>query len=122
MKIGVFTVLFQQKPLEEALDYIVESGVEMVELGTGNYPGNAHCDPDRLLGNKTAQKELLKAIESRGLAISALSCHGNPLHPNSRICEGSSRGTPEDSSACQRVGSRYSYKLLWLSRRRTQCH
>ncbi len=82
MKVGVFTVLFAQRPLEEALDYIAAAGVEMVELGTGNYPGTAHCNPDELLGNKAAQKKLLDAVASRGLAISALSCHGNPVHPN----------------------------------------
>jgi len=82
MKIGVFTALFGQRSLEETLDYVAASGVEMVELGTGNYPGTPHCDPDKLLGNAAAQKKLLKAVESRGLAISALSCHGNPLHPD----------------------------------------
>ena len=87
MKIGVFTALFGQKPLEEALDYVAKSGVEMVELGTGNYPGCPHCDPDKLLGNKSEQKKLLKAIESRGLAISALSCHGNPLHPDKKFAK-----------------------------------
>lgn len=87
MKIGVFTALFGQMSFEEALDYAAKSGVEMVELGTGNYPGKPHCDPDKLLGNKTAQKEFLKAIESRGLAISALSCHGNALHPNKKFAQ-----------------------------------
>lgn len=82
MKIGVFTALFGQRSLEETLDYVAAAGVEMVELGTGNYPGSPHCDPDKLLGNASAQKELLNAVESRGLAISALSCHGNPLHPD----------------------------------------
>ncbi|MCE5200586.1 sugar phosphate isomerase/epimerase [bacterium] len=82
MKIGVFTVLFAQQSLERALDYIAQSGVQMVEFGTGGYPGNAHCDPDKLLGNASAQKEFLNAVESRGLSISALSCHGNPVHPD----------------------------------------
>lgn len=87
MKVGVFTVLFAQRPLEEALDYIAAAGVEMVELGTGNYPGPAHCNPDELLGNKAAQKQLLDTVASRGLAISALSCHGNPLHPNKEFAK-----------------------------------
>lgn len=87
MKIGVLTALFGQWPLEKTLDYVAESGVEMIELGTGNYPGCPHCDPDKLLGNKSAQKEFLKAVESRGLAISALSCHGNPLHPNKKFAQ-----------------------------------
>jgi len=85
MKLGVFTVLFGQRKLEEALDYIAQSGVQAVEIGTGNYPGNAHCRPEELLGSESRRKEFKKTIESRGLEISALSCHGNPLHPDSSI-------------------------------------
>ncbi len=85
MKIGVFTALFGQRPLEEALDYIAASGLQMVEFGTGAYSTAYHCNPDKLLGNKSAQKALIKACESRGLEISAFGCHGNPLHPNKKI-------------------------------------
>jgi sugar phosphate isomerase/epimerase len=87
MKIGVFTVLFSQQPLEQALDYVAESGVQAVELGAANYPGNAHCNPDKLLNDAAARRKLLKAIEDRGLVISALSCHGNPLHPQTAIAK-----------------------------------
>lgn len=87
MKIGVFTVLMSDQPLEQVLDFLAENGVEAVELGTGNYPGNAHCDPDKLLESDKARKDLLKAVEKRGLAISALSCHGNPLHPNKQFAQ-----------------------------------
>ncbi len=82
MKIGVFTVLFAQRPFEEALDYIRDAGVEAVEIGTGGAPGNSHCDLDALVDNADAQAKYLNLITSRGLEISALSCHGNPLHPN----------------------------------------
>jgi len=82
MKIGVFTVLFAQRPFEEALDYIQQAGVEAVEIGTGGAPGNSHCDLDALVDNGGAQKRYMDLITSRGLEISALSCHGNPLHPN----------------------------------------
>jgi sugar phosphate isomerase/epimerase len=82
MKLGVFTVLYQNLPFETMLDKLVEMGVEAVELGTGNFPGNSHCDPDELLANPEKIKSFQRAIESRGLTISGLSCHGNPLHPN----------------------------------------
>ena len=85
MKLGVFTVLFGQKPFEEALDYIASKGLQAVELGTGAYPGNAHCDPDVLLADQGTLKAFNHAIESRGLIISALSCHANPLHPQKAI-------------------------------------
>jgi len=85
MKVGVFTALFGQQPLEKALDYIVEAGVETVEIGTGNYPGDPHCNPKELLASEAKRKAFMKAIKSRGLTLSALSCHGNPLHPDTRI-------------------------------------
>lgn len=82
MKLGVLTVLFQDRPLEEVLDHVAEMGLEAVELGTGAWPGNAHCDPVALLKDRSAMKALTKAVEDRGLIISALSCHGNPIHPD----------------------------------------
>jgi sugar phosphate isomerase/epimerase len=81
MKIGVLTVLLSNRPFEEALDYLVELGVEAVEIGTGAYPGNAHCDPAELLRSDRKLKAFRRAVERRNLTISALSCHGNPLHP-----------------------------------------
>jgi sugar phosphate isomerase/epimerase len=85
MKIGVFTVLFGDKPFEETLDYLVDLGVEAVEIGTGAYPGNAHCDPAVLLRSERKLQAFREAVHRRGLIISALSCHGNPLHPQARI-------------------------------------
>ncbi|GIP35641.1 sugar phosphate isomerase/epimerase [Paenibacillus sp. J2TS4] len=87
MKLGVFTVLFSQKPLEEALDYIAAKGLDAVEIGTGGYPGNSHCDPDTLLHDAAKLKQFKQAVESRGLIISALSCHSNPLHPQKAIAK-----------------------------------
>ena len=47
MKLGVLTVLYHALAVEEALDELADLGVEAVEFGTGNYPGNAHCDTRR---------------------------------------------------------------------------
>ncbi|WP_040952493.1 sugar phosphate isomerase/epimerase family protein [Gorillibacterium massiliense] len=87
MKLGVFNPLVQDKPFEEALDYIASKGLEAIEIGTGGYPGNAHCDTDGLLADNGKLKEYKAAIESRGLIISALSCHANPLHPQKAIAK-----------------------------------
>ena len=81
MKLGVLTQLFGQQSLNETLDYIKKVGVEVVELGTGNYVGNAHCNPDELLADDGKLKTFKRKLEDRGMEISALSCHGNPLHP-----------------------------------------
>ncbi|HZG77812.1 MAG TPA: sugar phosphate isomerase/epimerase [Paenibacillus sp.] len=87
MKLGVFSVLFAQKSLEEALDYIAASGLGAVEIGTGGYPGKAHADPAVLLADEGKLKAFKQAVESRGLIISALSVHGNPLHPQKAIAK-----------------------------------
>ncbi|MFC7441263.1 sugar phosphate isomerase/epimerase family protein [Laceyella putida] len=87
MKLGVFTVLFQDKPFEEMLDYVKDAGIEAVELGTGGYPGNAHCNPDVLLEDESKLKAFKKAVADRGLIISALSCHHNPLTPDKEFAK-----------------------------------
>lgn len=82
MKVGVFTVLLADRPLEEALSYVREVGCEAIEFGCGGYPGDAHCDPKKLLYDAAALRDFRQTVEDGGLQISALSCHGNPLHPD----------------------------------------
>ncbi|PTM59945.1 sugar phosphate isomerase/epimerase family protein [Desmospora activa] len=89
MKLGVFTVLFSEKSFEEMLDTVKAAGLEAVELGTGGYPGTAHCDPATLLEDDAKLKSFQRAIADRGLTISGLSCHGNPLTPNQSLAKSS---------------------------------
>ena len=49
MKLGVFAVLFAEKSFEDMLDHVKNAGVVAIEIGTGGYPGNAHCNVDELL-------------------------------------------------------------------------
>jgi len=85
MKVGVFSAILSNLPLEKALDHIAGLGCDCVEIGTGAYPGNAHCDPMRLLADDGKVAEFVAAVRGRGLEISSLSCHGNPLHPDSTL-------------------------------------
>ncbi len=85
MKLGVFTTLLSDKSLDEALSYFKSKGIEMVEIGCGGYPGNAHANPEVLLNDEKAFEEFKATIDKYGLEISALSCHGNPVHPNKEI-------------------------------------
>ena len=85
MKLGVFAVLFGERPLEETLDALVDLGIEAVEIGTGAYPGSAHCEPGELLSSGKRLAAFRDAFGNRDLTISALSCHGNPLHADRRI-------------------------------------
>ncbi|WP_407270497.1 sugar phosphate isomerase/epimerase family protein [Radiobacillus sp. PE A8.2] len=82
MKLGVFTVLFSEKSLDEMLDHVKASGLQAVEIGTGGYPGDAHCKLDELLESEEKRNEFMEKVNSRGLTISAFSCHGNPISPD----------------------------------------
>ena len=84
MKIGVFTAVLGSLNLEPALDYVARLGVQAVELGAGAFAGSIHCDVDSLLASNRKARDLLQAVSSRGLRISALNCAGNPLHPNKK--------------------------------------
>ena len=81
MNVGVFTALLSQLPLDEVLKKLKAFQIDTVELGTGNYPGDAHCKLS-MLENTAALTEFKNRLADRGASISALSCHGNPLHPN----------------------------------------
>jgi sugar phosphate isomerase/epimerase len=73
--------------VDEMLDKLVELGVEMVEIGTGNYPGNPHCDIDELLADENKLAEYQGKFAARNIRISGLSCHGNPLHPDAEFAK-----------------------------------
>jgi sugar phosphate isomerase/epimerase len=87
MKLGVFAVLLGDKSLDEACSYLAAQGVQAIEIGTGGYPGNAHCKPAELLDNDDKIKELKDTVEKHDLEISCLSCHGNPVHPQKSIAD-----------------------------------
>ena len=85
MKVGVFSAILSNLPLEKALSHIAGLGCETVELGTGAYPGDAHCKPAELLASKAKREAFVKTVAASGLEISSLSCHGNPLHPDKKL-------------------------------------
>lgn len=85
MRIGVFTALWGKLDFESALDKAVAAGVSAVEIGAGGYPGSPHCPVDELLASAQARERYMDAIRARGLLLSALSIHNNPVHPDEAI-------------------------------------
>jgi sugar phosphate isomerase/epimerase len=81
MKAGVFTALLSQLPFNQVLEKLTSLDIHTVELGTGNYPGDAHCHLS-LLEDATAFQKFQHTLVRHDVSISALSCHGNPLHPD----------------------------------------
>ena len=82
MRIGLFTVLFQQLGFKQVLVRARQEGISALEIGTGGYPSNHHCPLDELLANESRRGEYLGQIADHGLIISALSCQHEPLHPD----------------------------------------
>src|SRR6478736_7927987 len=81
MRVGVFTPLLSQLSAEDVFKKLKGYNIDTVELCTGNYPGGAHCKLS-MLENKSELKDFKSLLDDNGITISALSCHGNPLHPN----------------------------------------
>ena len=81
MRVGVFTALLAQLSLDDVLQKLTSLHIDTVEFGTGNYPGDPHCKLS-MLDNRTELEEFKQKLNDRGFTISALSCHGNPLHPD----------------------------------------
>lgn len=87
MRIGVFSVLYGELPLSAMLKKIKSFGLATVEVGCGGYPGKSHCDPEVLLGDARKLEEFKKTFAEAEVEISALSVHGNALHPNPQIAQ-----------------------------------
>jgi sugar phosphate isomerase/epimerase len=103
VKVGVFTPLLAQLPLEDVLKKLATYDIHTVELGTGNYPGGAHCKLS-MLDNSAELAEFKKKLDDRGFSISALSCHGNPLHPNAEQARHDSQVSRQTILLAEKLG------------------
>lgn len=86
MRVGVFTPLLSDLPLRDVLAKLKALGIHTVELGTGNYPGGAHCSLG-MLENASELTTFQRMLDEYGVSISALSCHGNALHPDKKLAQ-----------------------------------
>jgi sugar phosphate isomerase/epimerase len=87
MKLGCLTAMFSDKSLDDVLEILRPFGLQAIEMGVGNYPGSAHVPVDELLKSDQKCKDYLKRLKDYGLEISALSCHGNCLHPDAEFAK-----------------------------------
>jgi len=86
MKLGLFTPVFANLSLDDLLSELRRyPQITSLELGCGGWPGSSHIDPAALLASAPAASEYRAKLADAGLTISALSCHGNPVHPNAEI-------------------------------------
>ncbi len=83
--IGVFDPAFPDLSLDEFIEKISAMGLEAVEIGTGGYPNNKHCPAQELLDDPAKLKAWRKKFDDKNIQIATLSCHGNPIHPDTTI-------------------------------------
>lgn len=87
MKVGIVANILQDKSLGEALEYFRNMGILTIELGCGGYAGKSHVNPAVLLADQEKMASFKQIIVDSGMTISALSCHGNPIHPDRTIAD-----------------------------------
>ncbi|MCL2197852.1 MAG: sugar phosphate isomerase/epimerase [Defluviitaleaceae bacterium] len=104
MKLGVLTVPLYGRSLEESFKYLSGLGVQAVEIGTGGFPGNTHLNPVEALSDPAKITELQGLLKKYNLSISALSCHGNPVHPNREIADKDNTDFENTCRLAQKLG------------------
>jgi sugar phosphate isomerase/epimerase len=86
MKLGLFTPVFGKLSFDELLEQLKGyPQITALELGCGGWPGSSHIDVSALLVNPGDAKIYRTRVADAGLSISALSCHGNSVHPDPAI-------------------------------------
>lgn len=86
MQIGLFTPVFNQLDFPALLTEMKRyPAIRSLEMGTGGWPGDKHLDLPGLLGSDEQAKTFLSQLNDAGLSLSALACHGNPVHPQAAI-------------------------------------
>ena len=81
-------------------------GVQAVELGCGGTAGHSHANPEILLNDAGALREFQRTIDRHHMEISALSCHGNPVHPNPETARAYDKTIRDTILLAQRLGLR----------------
>jgi len=81
MKIGMITDSLGELSFDELLDTAAELGIERLEFAGGNWSSAPHLALDALLDSAAARREFAASLADHGIALSALNCSGNPVHP-----------------------------------------
>lgn len=84
LPIGVFDPVYNHLTLEQMLEKMSALQLEAVEIGTGGYPGASHCPVEELLADPAKAQAWKKKFTDRNIVVGALSCHGNPVHPDAK--------------------------------------
>ena len=120
MKLGVFTPVFGKLAFPEMLDGRRRPAArERPRTGHRRLAGARSHRPRRACWRARATPTTYRQrIADAGLTISALSCHGNPLHPDAARAERRRRDVPADGAAGRTARGAGGRHLLGLPGRR----
>jgi sugar phosphate isomerase/epimerase len=82
MKLGLMTSAVAALGWDRALDYCQRLGLDAVEFPCGAYAKVKLLDAEAALADAALRQRIQDDLARRGLTVSALSCHGNPVHPD----------------------------------------
>lgn len=85
MKLGAYTACLHDKPLAEALRILRGLGLDGAEINSGGFLPAPHLPIEALRASQDARGDYLGLFESDGVALTALNCNGNPLHPDPEV-------------------------------------
>jgi len=85
MKLGVYTAVLHDKPIEEALAIIAGLGLDGAEINSGGFIAAPHLPIEAIRSSATAREEYLGLYTQAGITLTALNCNGNPLHPDPAV-------------------------------------
>jgi sugar phosphate isomerase/epimerase len=85
MKLGAYTACLHDHSLTEALDVLVELGLDGVEVNAGGFIGTPHLPVTDLMTSQERRDDYLEEYARRGLTLTGLNANGNPLHPDPEV-------------------------------------
>jgi sugar phosphate isomerase/epimerase len=81
MRIGLVTDSLAHLSFDRMLPAAADLGIDTLEFCCGNWSSAPHVQLGELLEGAPARSRFVAAVRDHGLAIEALNCSGNPLHP-----------------------------------------
>jgi sugar phosphate isomerase/epimerase len=85
VKLGAYTACLHDKPVGEALTILRDLGLDSAEINSGGFLPAPHLPIDAIRSSKDARDEYLGLFQTSGVALTALNCNGNPLHPDPEV-------------------------------------
>jgi sugar phosphate isomerase/epimerase len=88
VRLGVYTAILHDRSVGDALDVIAALGLDGAEINVGGFLPPVHLPLEDIMSSDVRRDEYLAEFTERGIAITALNCNGNPLHPDPAVHHG----------------------------------